>query len=282
MRVAEGPAAAAPPEPESGFPLSDAAQSLATGGRTELLIGGAWCGEEEVVTARPVARQAGDFWGDFGWALTHGGGGHVRGWIGEKRRLGFHGWRCRVAVGGGVVRFGERRSLAASLARASGLVAAALSAVLGSPIALPGHPATPTSSGVLASGATVTSLRPARQEPAFTPLEQAAAAAGMPSTRAGWLTRQQRRGKLKLAHGRSCSRAVRRREGDASRRPFAPTVWTAVVGNRTARTIQITCTDSCLPSEEGGAGRKRGQSRDRPIAEWLNWLCESGSLPDRC
>jgi hypothetical protein len=171
------------PEPESGFPLSDASQSPATRGRTELLIGGAWCGEEQDVTAGPMARQTGDFFGDFGWALTHGGGGDVRGWIGGRRRLGFDGRWCRVAVRGGVVRVGERRSLTAALARASGLVAAVLLAVLGRPIALPGHPAAPASRGVLASRATVTGLGLARQEPAFTPLEQASPTAGVPSAR---------------------------------------------------------------------------------------------------
>jgi hypothetical protein len=27
---------------------------------------------------------------------------------------------------------------------------------------------------------------------------------------------------------------------------------------------------------------ERASGRDQAIAEWLNWLCESGSLPDRC
>src|SRR5580700_8681037 len=117
MGASSGPSAVAAPEPESGFALSDASQRLATRGRTELLIGGACRGEEQDVTAGPVARQTGDFFGDFGWALTHGGGGDVRGWIGGRRRPGFDGRRCRVAVGGGVVRVRERRSLTTSLAR---------------------------------------------------------------------------------------------------------------------------------------------------------------------
>ena len=286
MEASSGPATVAAPEPESGFALSDASQSLTTRGRTELLIGGAWCGEEEDVTAGPVARQAGDFFGDFGWALTHGGGGDVRGWLAGQRWLGVDGGRRRVA-GGGVVRVGERGSLAAALARASGLVAAMVLAVWGRPIALPGHPAAPASRGGLAGRATVTSLGPARQEPTFTPLEQAATAAGVPSARRGWLTRHQCLGKLETAHGRSRSRAVRRREGDTSRRPFAPTAWTAVVGNRTARTLQITCTDSCLPSQEGWAGRKgakaaidrsrNGSTGSAKVAHFLTaadtWAC---------
>ena len=107
---------------------------------------------------------------------------------------------------------------------------------------LTGLPTAPPSCGVLAGGATVTRSRPARQEPAFTPLEQAAAA-GVPTVRVGWLTRQQGPGKLETAHGRSCSRAVRRRERGTSRRPFAPTAETAVVGSRAASTLQTTCTD---------------------------------------
>jgi hypothetical protein len=228
-----------------------------------------------------MARQTGDFFGNFAWALTHGWGGDIRGRISGQRRLGFDGWWCRVAVSRGVVPLGERRSLAVTLTRASGLVASVLSAVGGCSIVLPGHPAAPASRGILASRATIAGLGLARQEPAFTPLEQASPAAGMPSAPRRWLTRQQRPGKLETAHGRSCSRAVRRREGEISRRPFAPTASTAVVGNRTARTLQITCTDSCLPRRARQDGRG-SQSRDRPIAEWLNWLCESGSLPDRC
>ncbi len=138
---------------------------------------------------------------------------------------------------------------------ASGLVTAALLAVGGVAIALTGPPAAPPPCGVLAGGATVTGLRPARPEPALAPLEQAAAAIGVPTVRVGRLTRPQGAGRLETAHGRSCSRAVRRREGGTSRRPFAPTVWTAVVGSRAARILQITCTGACLP------GTKRREKR---------------------
>jgi len=181
MRAAEGPATAAAPEPESGFPLSDAAQRLATGSRTELLIGGARCREEQVVTAGPMARQAGDFFGKIAWALTHGGVRDVRGRVGEKRRLGFAGRRRECVVRGGMIRVRERGTLTSALARAPGLIAAALPAVECRPIALPGPPGAPASGGALASRATVAGLGPARQEPAFTPLEQAASTAGMPS-----------------------------------------------------------------------------------------------------
>lgn len=162
-----------------------------------------------------------------------------------------------------MIRLSKRRTLTSALARTSGLVAAVFLAVLGRPIALPGHPGAPASRGVLASRATVAGLGLARQEPAVTPLEQAAAATRVPTVRAGWLTRQQRPGKLETAHGRSCSRAVRRREGDASRRPFAPITGTAVVGNPTARTLQITCTDACLPRREGLEEERANNAIDR-------------------
>ena len=108
---------------------------------------------------------------------------------------------------------------------ASGLVAAALLAVGGGPVALTGTPAV---CGVLAGGATVTCLGPSGQEPALTSLEQAPAAGGARDARraqSGRLTRGQRPGRLKVAHGRYCSRAVRRREGGTSRRHFAPDAW---------------------------------------------------------
>jgi hypothetical protein len=82
MGASSGPTAEPAPEPQSGFALSDATQRLATRGRTELLIGRTRRRREEDVTAGPLARQPGDFFGNFAWALTHGGGGDVRGWIG--------------------------------------------------------------------------------------------------------------------------------------------------------------------------------------------------------
>ena len=70
---------------------------------------------------------------------------------------------------------------------------------------------------VLASRTTEPSLGPLGQEPAFTPFEQATAAARVPAARAdqetGWLTLERDGWKLRMAHGRYCSRAVRRRAG---------------------------------------------------------------------
>jgi hypothetical protein len=92
--------------------------------------------------------------------------------------------------------------VADAAAMASGLVAAVLLAVGGGPVALTGQPPPPAASGVLADRATVARLGSTRQEPAFTSFEQAAAAAGMPTARTGWLTRHQRARKLRMAHGR--------------------------------------------------------------------------------
>jgi len=82
-------------------------------------------------------------------------------------------------------------------------------------------PDSPALCGNLASCAAITSLGPRGQKPAFTTFEQAPAATGVPTVGAGWLTGQQRVGKLETAHGRDSSRAVRRREGGTSRRHLA-------------------------------------------------------------
>ena len=66
---------------------------------------------------------------------------------------------------------------------ASSLVAAALLAVGGGPVALRGMPAPPAAGGALAGGAAVAGLGPLGQEPAFTTLEQTPPAAGVPAAR---------------------------------------------------------------------------------------------------
>jgi hypothetical protein len=106
---------------------------------------------------------------------------------------------------------------------ASGLIATVLLAIVGGPVPLTGQPAPPPTSSVLADRATVACLDSMRQKPAFAPFEQAAAAAGMPTARTDELTRHQGAGRLRMAHGRDCSRAVKRREAVTSRRYLAPT-----------------------------------------------------------
>jgi hypothetical protein len=83
-------------------------------------------------------------------------------------------------------------------------------------------------------------------------------AARMPTAKAVGLTRHQRAGKLDKAHGRYCSRAVRRREGDTSRRYLAPTTWTPLAQNAAAYTSQITRNNSHL---RGMRGVREGRAK---------------------
>jgi hypothetical protein len=143
--------------------------------------------------------------------------------------------------------FGERQRLLCPVAITPGLIATMLLAVGGGSVALTGMPASPASCGFLAVRATVTCLWLVGQEPAFTALEQATVRARVPAAGAEWLTRRQREGKLRMAQGRYCSRAVRRRGGGTSRRHFAPPPSSPGVGDPAARTCQRTCSDSVAP-----------------------------------
>jgi hypothetical protein len=196
-----------------------------------------------------------------------------RGCLGLDHRRGWVDGRCLGR------RLGKRGSPPCTLATASGLLSASFLALNGGPVALTGIPVPPAPRGSLASRAAVTSLGPRGQKPAFTTFKQTAMAARVPTAKAVGLTQHQRAGKLDKAHGRDCSRAVRRREGDTSRRYLAPTTWTPLAQDAAAYTCQITCSTSHLP---GMRGSGEGQNRDRRIAEWLNWLCENGSVPSRC
>jgi hypothetical protein len=168
-----------------------------------MLVRGARRGKERGVAARAVAGQSRRFFGNSGWALA------------------LAGRRCRHRIGTGP-------SLLPAAAVASGLVTAALLAVGGGPVALRGVPPPPAAGGVPAGGTAVPCLGPPGQEPALAALEQAAAAAGVPAPPARRRCQQLTHGRwgwrLHLAHGRVCSRAVRRRGGDAPRRQLvAPT-----------------------------------------------------------
>jgi hypothetical protein len=242
-------------------------------------------GEEENVAAWPIAGQAGGLFRNSVWALALAGRGECGGRVGRGWWLSRdQGW-LGLDLGRWRRWLGVSRALLPAAAIASRLVAAALFPVGGRPVALSGTPAPPALGRVLAGRTTEPSLGPMGQEPAFTPFEQATAAAGVPAARAGqgagWLTLGRDERRLRMAHGRDCSRAVRRREGGTSRRHFAPTRWWSPVGNSAARTSQPTWSDSEVPCP-GGPERRESQSRDRRIAEWLNWLCESGSVVGRC
>jgi hypothetical protein len=246
-----------------------------------MLIGRTERGREENVASRPTARQTANFRQNFDWALAY-----ARCACGDNRhRLGRGlGWdhrQNRLAGKCWVRRLGKSRSQPLALTMASSLFSAAFLALDGSSVSLTGVPGPPTLRGFPTGMAAITSLRPSGQEPAFAIFKEASATARVPTMDAAWLTRRQRAGTLKWAHGRVSSRAVRRREGGTSRRYFAPTAWTPLVQGPAPYTCQITCSNSHTRGHAEACG-KQGQCRDRPIAEWLNWLCESGSLPDRC
>ena len=192
-----------------------------------------------------------------------------RGCLGLDHQGGWLDGRCLGR------RLGKSGSLPRTLATASGLLSASFLALNGGPVALTGMPVPPALRGFLASRAAVTSLGPRRQEPAFTTFKQTAMAARVPTAKAVGLTRHQRAGKLDKAHGRDCSRAVRRREGDTSRRYLAPTTWTPLAQDAAAYTSQITCSNSHLPGMRGvGKGRPKPRSTDRGMAQLAlrKWL----------
>src|SRR5262249_25901983 len=111
--------------------------------------------KEHGIAARPVTGNARGFFGNFGWALALAG---------RRRRTGRGGRGCRLGIGTGPL-------LLPTAAVAPGLVAAALFAVGGGPIALRGMPAPPAAGGVTACGAAVPCLGPLGEEPALATLE---------------------------------------------------------------------------------------------------------------
>jgi hypothetical protein len=269
------------PAAEPGLALADAAQSPTARGRAESPIGGPRRGEEQDIAAGPMAGPAVTRFGDFAWALAHAGADGDTGRIDGGGRLGRGGTRRRPDRRRGRIGLREGGTLAGPAAIASGLVAATLSAVAGGAVASSGQPAAPAACGGLADGATVAGLGAARQEPALATLEQAAAAAGMPATGSGSLTRDQGVGRLGTAHGRDMLPSGQA----AGRWHFPPPLCAdrrADGGrHRSDRHPSDYGRGRCLPRRQG-PGRRESQSRDRPIADWLNWLCENGSVFGRC
>ena len=229
-----------------------------------MLLGGPRRRKEHGVTTRPVAGQARKFFGDFSWALALAG----------RRR---NGRRIRR---GRRLRLGTGPTFAATAAVASGLVAATLLAAGRGPVALRGTPAPPAAGGGLTGGAAVTRLGASRQEPAFTALEQAPPAAGVPATggaRQGErLTRRGGAARLKLAHGRDCSRTVRRRGGGTSRRHFAlpPSTERTAIPQHTPLSVHAV-DHLCQEPRAAGETKPKPRSTGRRMAQLAlrKWLC---------
>jgi hypothetical protein len=210
-------------------------------------------GQEQDVAPRPAARQTARFWENFGWALAYamavGGNNWCR--IGRECGLDFDHRQGRLdgrRLGRGL---GKSCSPPLPLAMALGLFSSAFLALDGGSISLTGMPGPPVRRSFLTSRAAITSLGPRWQEPAFAVFQEAPATARVPTAKAAWLTRCQRAGTLNRAHGRACSRAVRRREGGTSRRYFAPTTWTPLVQAPAADTYQLTCSISHVRDDAG-------------------------------
>jgi hypothetical protein len=222
-----------------------------------MLLGRSWRGPKQDVAARSVAGLAGEFFRDFVWALALAGQGRY------DRRRGRGWW----------LRFGMGQPLSPATTVASGLFAAAFFAVGGGPVVLCGMPATPVASVALAGGAAVSCLGVSWQEPAFTALEQAPPAAKVPVAggvgQDGRLTRGWCERRLNLAHGRACSREVRRRGGDTSRRPFAALASEPIAGDRATRSGQRTRSHLQRPRSgwSGGRTEPKPRSTDRGVGQ---------------
>ena len=194
-----------------------------------------------------MARPAWKLVQIFGWALAlaNGSGDRRRSrWVSRLRisqRSGWPDFRCRCHW------VGKRRPLPYTVTIASGLIAAALPAVGSGSVVLTGMPASPAPCGLLAVRAAITCLRLVGHVPAFAAFEEATATAWVPAAGAGWLTRRQCQRKLRLAHGRDDSRAVRRRGGGTPRRHVAPPPSSSNFGDSSARTSQRKCSGTVVP-----------------------------------
>jgi hypothetical protein len=234
-----------------------------------MLIGRTGRGRKENVAPGPTARQTANFRENFGWALAYALGACGGNWYRIGHGLGFDHRQSRLDGKCWGRRLGKSRSLPLPLAMASSLLSAAFFALGGGSISLTGMPGPPAIRGSSTCRAAIASLGPGRQEPAFASFKQAPAAARVPTAKTGWLTWRQRAGTLKWAHGRTSSRAVRRREGGTSRRHFAPTAGTTLVQNLAVDTCQLTCGTSQVRGDvvAWSQGRPRPRSTDRGLAQ---------------
>jgi hypothetical protein len=233
-----------------------------------MLIGRTGQAQEEDVAPRSVARRTARFWENFGWALAYAqdAGGDNRYRI--RRGLSFDHRQSRLDRRYWGRLLGKSCSLPLTLAAALGLLSSAFLALFGGSISLTGMPGPPVSCSFSTSRAAITSLWPRRQEQALAVFKEAPATARVPTAKAAWLTWRQRAGTLRWAHGRSSSRAVRRREGGTSRRYFAPTTWTPLVQALAADTCQLTCGTSHMRGDATVWSNRRPMPRstDRGMA----------------
>lgn len=208
--------------------------------------------QEQDVASRPAARQSARFWAIFGWALAYVLAVGGDNWCRIGRECGLDLDHRQGRLDGRCLGRGLGKSCSLPFATTLGLLSSAFLALDGGSISLTGMPGPPVRRSFLTSRAAITSLGPRWQEPAFAAFKEAPAAARVPTAKAAWLTQCQRAGTLDRAHGRACSRAVRRREGGTSRRYFAPTTWTPLVQAPAADTCQLTCSISHVREDARG------------------------------
>jgi hypothetical protein len=192
-----------------------------------------------------MARSGRKLFPIFGWALALANGsddGRRSRWV-SRLRIRQRSECLDFGCQGHWV--GKRRPQPYTVTIASGLIAAVLPAAGSGSVVLTGMPASPAPGGLLAVRAAITCLRLVGQVPAFAAFEEATATARVPAAGADWLTRRQCERKLRMAHGRDDSRAVRRRGGGTPRRHFAPP--SSKFGDSSARTSQRTYSSPVVP-----------------------------------
>ena len=212
-----------------------------------MLVGGAGRGHEQLVAAGTVARALARIFRSRGWALALG--------------------RRRVGRGG-------QLSLALTRAVTLTLLPATCLAVPAGAVALASPPTPPAAGRLLTGHAAIATLRVRGLEPAFTALEQAPpATVGTVSAERAFLTSPRKLGKLLRAHGRDCSRVVKSRGEVVSFPPRRLCPSPVGVGEE-ARLNP--------PLYPAAFQQAPTQGREpvcaRLCADWLRWLCESGSL----
>jgi hypothetical protein len=212
-----------------------------------MLVGGAGRGHEELVAAGTVAGPLVGIFPSSGWALALG-----------RRRIG------------------RRGQLALALTRAVTLtlLAAPFLAVLAGAVASAGPPTLPPAGRLLTAHAAIATLRARGPKPAFTVLEQAPpAAVGTAAAERAFLTWPRKAGKLRRAHGRKRSRVVKSR-GEVVSFPPRRLCSSPVRVREEARVTPPLYTDVIRPAPI----KDREPVCAQPRADWLPWLCDSGSL----